>query len=251
MRPSPIQLKRRVVFLHIAKTAGTSIVEFFARRLPPGSVCSHGDFLQFPGGSNQLVSALSRYPFISGHMGYADLAPLMPGAYTFTFLRDPVERVLSFYKFCLHEDMQRQFPVARAAAQLGLEGFLESRLPEVCEMLDNQQVWQLARGYWQEDRQALAALAPRDLLAMARANLAGFDHVGLTETFDADFRRVLDALEIPDAVPEKREFETPQPIGRAQLSAGALGKLQARLALDYELLDSVRRARERTGAGTR
>ncbi len=247
MRPSPIQLQRRVVFLHIAKTAGTSIVDFFARRLPPGALCSHGDFLQFPQEKEAFTSALASHQFISGHMGYAELAPLMPGAYSFTFLRDPVERVLSFYTFCLHEDMQRQFPVARAAAGLGLEGFLASRLPEVCEMLDNQQVWQLASGYWQSQRQAMAELSETELLAMARAHLDNFDHVGLTESFDADFRLILDALDIEEAVPQKRAFRTAHPVGREQLPPAALAALEDRLALDYALIEGVRKTRASAG----
>lgn len=240
-KPDPVDLPCRVIFLHIAKTAGTSIVEFFRRRLPGDALCSHGDFLDFasPGAGTSLAD----YRFVSGHFGYCDVAELLPGAYSFTFLRDPVDRVLSLYKFCLHADMQRRFAVARAARDLGLEGFIHSTLPEVCEMLDNQQTWQLARGYWREDRRALAHMRDEELLAIAREHLDEFSRVGLTETFDADFATILADLGIDATVPEKRQLQTPDPLTREVLDPHTLDLLLERVALDYRLLDRVRTRR--------
>lgn len=247
-KPQALTLSRRVVFLHIAKTAGTSIVHFFQQRLPAEQVCSHGDFLGFPKEAAALREKLLQYRFVSGHFGYNEVAPLLPDAYSFTFLRDPVDRVLSLYKFCMHADMQKQFAVARAAKELGLEGFLGSTLPEVCEMLDNQQTWQLARMYWREDRQALRHLSEDQLLNMAGAHLDEFDHVGLTESFDADFRLILSDLKIKELVPEKRQFRTVAPLSRDQLSPATLHSLQQRLALDYTLLETARNRSSRGAA---
>jgi hypothetical protein len=235
-----------VVFLHIAKTAGTSIVHFFRRRLPGDAICSHGDFLQFDGDSADRGRSLADYRFVSGHFGYSDVAALLPDAYSFTFLRDPVDRVLSLYKFCLHADMQRRFAVARAARDLGLEGFIHSQLPEVCEMLDNQQTWQLARSYWRDDRRALAHLAPDELLDLAWAHLSEFSRVGTTETFDEDFGIILADLGIDEPVPGKRQLQTPDPLPRDTLDPRTLDVLRERVALDYRLLD---RARSRRATG--
>jgi hypothetical protein len=240
-KPQPVILSRRVIFLHIAKTAGTSIVHFFRQRLPQQSICSHGDFLRFPADAADFAAQAKQYRFLSGHFGYSDIASELGDAYSFTFLRDPVARVLSLYKFCMHPDMQRQFAVARAARDLGLEGFLESTLPEVCEMLDNQQTWQLARNYWQSDREALHHLEDRELLALALEHLEEFSHVGLTETFNQDFSRILLDLNIDEPVPNVRQFRTQDPLDRSQLSATVREKLRQRLAMDYQLIDSVRR----------
>lgn len=242
-QPGPISLSRRVVFLHVAKTAGTSIVHFFRERLPAGSICSHGDFLGFPQHRPDFQHQLRQYQFVSGHFGYIDVADLLRDSYSFTFLRDPVDRVLSLYKFCMHPDMQKRFAVARAARDLGLEGFLHSKLPEVCEMLDNQQTWQFARMYWSEDRKTLAHLSERDLLALAQAHLSEFSHTGLTETFDEDFALILLDLGISESVPQARQFQTAEPVTREQLQPSALAILQERVALDYHLLDFVRARR--------
>jgi hypothetical protein len=239
-QPQLLNLPTPVVFLHIAKTAGTSIVHFFRKHLPAQSLCSHGDFLHFPSDRDTYLQQLRQYQFISGHFGFIDIEPLLRDAYSFTFLRDPIDRALSFYKFCLHEDMQRQFPVARAAASLGLEDFLCSSLPEVSEMLDNQQTWQLARMYWQEDRKALSHLSESQLLDLALENLAQFNHVGLTETFDTDFQRIRRDLGIELQPGKGHQLKTQQPVTRAEISPATLQTLTARQALDAELVKRVR-----------
>lgn len=247
-QPERLPLPKRVVFLHIAKTAGTSIVHFFRHRLPAHPICSHGDFLHFPAGRVQFQDKLLEYPFVSGHFGYRHIAPLLDESYSFTFLRDPVDRVLSFYDFCQHADMQHRFPVARAACNLGLDGFVASTLPEVCEILDNQQTWQLASMYWREDRQILARLPPDELLAMAGEHLQQFSHIGLTKSFNTDFGHILKDLGIARRVPEKKQFASRKPVGREQLSPGALKTLLERLELDYRLLDIAQALRlERNG----
>jgi hypothetical protein len=239
-QPDPITLPKKVVFLHIAKTAGTSIVHFFRQRLPAHAVCSHGDFLHFPAGRVQFQKKLLEYQFASGHFGYRHIAPLLGDSYSFTFLRDPIERVLSFYNFCQHADMQKRFPVATAARELGLDGFVTSTLPEVSEILDNQQTWQLTSMYWREDRQIMARLPADELLALATEHLQQFNHIGLTESFSADFRHILKELSIAVPVPEKKQFASREPLGREQLSPEALDTLRERLDLDYRLLENAR-----------
>lgn len=249
-QPEPFALDRPVLFLHIAKTAGTSIVHFFRQHLHEGAVCSHGDFLHYPAGRIQFREQLLRHQFISGHFGYRHVADLLGECYSFTFLRDPVERVLSFYNFCQHADMQQRFPVARAASELGLEGFVTSDLPEVREVVDNQQVWQLASMYWREDRRALARLPATELLAMASEHLAEFSHIGLTASFDEDFRRILADLGIDQPVPKKRQFASPQPIGQESLTAAGLAALRERLEPEYQLFEeATRMRRDRHGEG--
>lgn len=106
--PGTSDKPRQVIFLHIAKTAGTSLVEYLRSRLPAGSALSHGDFLQFPGHPLE-PQVVQKYRLISGHFGYAHIAPYLADSYSLTFLRHPLARVLSFYKFRLNEDMQRRF----------------------------------------------------------------------------------------------------------------------------------------------
>ncbi|MFT4822206.1 MAG: hypothetical protein ACI9DH_000228 [Halioglobus sp.] len=239
-------LPKQVVFLHIAKTAGTSIVHFFRKHMASESLCSHGDFLHLSGDREKREGLLRRYQFVSGHFGYDEVAALLPNSYSFTVLRDPVDRVLSFYQFCMHADMQRQFPVARAARDLGLDGFVHSMAPEVVEAVDNLQCWQLARSYWHEDRLAMVGMNDSSLLALADEHLQTLSYVGLTETFDSDFKAILKNLGIDRKIPRGRQFVTANPILRETLSPKTLDTLQSRVAADTELLENVRSRRAGT-----
>ena len=243
---NPIVLSRQIVFLHIAKTAGTSIVHFFRKHMQSDSLCSHGDFLQLSPGRKQRQEVLKSYQFVSGHFGYDEVGTLLPSAY-----RDPVDRVLSFYQFCQHPDMQRQFPVARAARDLGLDGFIHSVAPEVVEAMDNLQCWQLARSYWTEDRRILAGMNDSQLLELADTHLQELSHVGLTETFDSDFKKILKDLGIERDLPKGRQFVTANPISREALKPDTLATLLQRVAIDMQVYDLVQSRRSATEAGAR
>ena len=236
----------KILFIHIAKTAGTSVVEFFRSKLPPDSVMAHDDFHRYSIGGPLPEHVFTKYQFISGHFGYNHLAPFLNRAYSFTFLRDPVERVLSFYKFCLRPAMWRRFAVARAARDLGVDGFITSRLPEVVEMLDNQQTWQLAGMYRWIDRKRLAH-SNTDILALAKRHLNSLSSVGLTETFDTDFQGILTDLQISGS-PE-HILHTPDPLRPEQLAPGTLKVLQERLQLDYRLYDYAKTLPSRIAPG--
>ena len=236
----------KILFIHIAKTAGSSVVEFFRSRLPPGAVLSHGDFMQYSASGPLPEHVFTKYQFISGHLGYQHLAPYLHRAYSFTFLRDPVERALSLYKFCLHPDMQRRFAVARAARNLGVDGFMTSRLPEVVEILDNQQTWQLASMYWQADRGCLAEYPDAEILARANKHLGKLSRVGLTETFDSDFQLILSDLRISGS--PVHVLPTWEPLRPEQLAPGSLQALRERSQLDYQLYDFAKTLTSRVAA---
>ncbi|MGI9285520.1 MAG: sulfotransferase family 2 domain-containing protein [Pseudomonadales bacterium] len=234
----------KIIFLHIAKTAGTSLVEFFRKILPAEQMMTHGDFVKFPRGHALPPQAIADYRFISGHFGYSYIGKYIKDSYSFTFLRDPVDRVLSFYRFCMNIDMQRQYVVARAARDLTLDQFMTSTRPEIVEMLDNMQTWQLAHMYWQEERKELQHYSENEILTLAKNHLTEFSFVGFTEAFPEGFSRILDDLNI---VPEKLNitnvrktpwhYRTQDPITADQLKPATLAMLKSRMALDYALYD--------------
>lgn len=87
---------RPIVFLHIPKCAGQSIRAFLSSAFPKR--------LLFPGQLDQHLAFYSRsdlkqYSIFSGHFSWSMLDFLGEDALFFTVLRNPSDRILSFYTF--------------------------------------------------------------------------------------------------------------------------------------------------------
>lgn len=190
-----------------------------------------------------LPEQLAPKSFISGHFGYSYARPLLPGRYAFTFLRDPVERVLSFYYYCRSGDPS-EYGIYRLAHEHSLPDFLAICLGDpFCKMqVWNNQVWEFAYGYTPLNAPTINDFSPDDLLALAMNNLDEFSHVGLTETFDVDAAIICRALGFPrwnQADPLPKENVTPRR-GLLAEQPTALRALLARITeLDQALYEHV------------
>lgn len=109
---------RPIVFLHIPKTAGQTVHNEMARIVGEKAVSpirvhtqAQGDALQMPPG----------YRLYSGHIDWVELDNL-DNPFTFTVLRDPRERIASFYFYLLKEAQ------ALSEAELQLPQFTGKRL---------------------------------------------------------------------------------------------------------------------------
>lgn len=236
-----ISLKNRVffltrklvpaVFLHTQKTAGTSLITL-ARRFYKEDMISHGDYTRL---SRQ---ELSKIAFVSGHFGYEYARPLIASRYSFTFLRDPVERVLSFYYFCRSAD-PAEFPIYRLAHSLNLEDFLRAGLNStiVRTYIWNQQAWALACGPGSPGPRGLDDYSEQEILDEAIEHLDEFSHVGFTETFQEDCSIIFNALKLP-AVKEKWAVNsTLNRPGHREISATSLKLAEELTRLDRQLYD--------------
>jgi len=186
------------LFLHIQKTAGTSIIEL-ARQHYNGSLISHGDFMGHK--PEEFVKTL----FVTGHFGYQFAECLMPSRYSFTFLRNPAERVLSFYYFCRTRD-PNELSIYQKAHDFDLVRFLRAGLEDeiVRSRIWNSQVWRLAKGPILGVDDPIVVDSPEEMLNRAISHLGNFSHIGFTETFEYDRKIILSALSIPETTKEVR-----------------------------------------------
>jgi hypothetical protein len=150
------------------------------------------------------VEGCAKFPFVSGHFGIEFAKPLMTDRYCFTFLRDPIERLISLYTFCSTRSSD-DTPLYYAARRNSLDGFLRLGFSDdehLRSALWNHQVWQLAYGRGAEQagkkQVMIADIEPDDLLQTAIGNLSLFDHVGLVETFDTDIAAIFSNLGKPN-----------------------------------------------------
>jgi Sulfotransferase family. len=219
------------LFLHIQKTAGSALLEMVCRHYR-NNLTRHGDCW------GHAPNEFREIPFVSGHFGYAYAKCLMPGRYTFTFLREPVERIISMYYFCRGRNPD-QFSIYRRAHELDFKDFLEAGLtdPLVKMHIWNNQVWQLAYGYYgpRDDKKVDDFSAAR-LLELAKEHLEEFSHVGLTETTERDGAKILSALNISSVsgIPRVNITERPH---AADISTSALALLDELTFLDKQLYD--------------
>lgn len=201
------QEKIPALFLHIQKTAGTSIIET-VRHHYGADMTSHGDCW------GHAPESFEDVKFVSGHIGYNYAAALLPGRFSFTFLRNPVERILSMYFFCKGRN-SNEFMIYRKANELSLEDFLLAGLkdPWVKKNIWNNQVWQLAHGYAHLDNRTIDNFSGDELLDMAKSHLENISYVGFTETVDQDFPFILSRLQMrPDTQLPKANVTNMRPL---------------------------------------
>jgi hypothetical protein len=192
------------VFLHIQKTAGTSIVDLARLAYGNDNVISHGEYFHniatFPFlNSDQynpanLKSDYDKISFISGHFGYDFAKEFMQERYSFTFLRNPIERVLSFYFFCKTRNPD-EFEIYALSQQFTLDEFLELGFshPTIKKFIWNCQVTQIAHGFGAVND---IEVSDRVLLKLAVKHLKKFSYVGFVETFAEDTDIILKNLGI-------------------------------------------------------
>lgn len=199
---------RPAVFLHIQKTAGSSIVDT-AKLAYGNDLASHGDYLTLP------TEEINKRRFVSGHFGYSFTKPFMANRFSFTFLRNPLERLVSMYYFCRTRD-PAEFEIYRCARENTFDEFLSLALLRevgVSEMLHhtlwNHQAWQLAFGWSPSNerldnkklhrpdgKNGLYEFGYAEIHDLAAAHLCEFNHIGFQEDFANDCRTVFSALGI-------------------------------------------------------
>lgn len=231
-----LQHLRPALFLHIPKTAGTTLIEIAAQHYGDRNCLSHSDYMKYP------LENYRHVPFISGHFGYAIAGHLLAGRYSFTFLRDPIKRVLSFYSFCRTRDPD-EFDIYRIVQSNSLDRFLEMALesPNEFSHVWNNQVWMLAHGWG--GSHSFNDYTEARLLKLAKAHLDRLSHVGFTETFPADLRIIFANLGIGHEGALAHSNATPERLTRDGLPASTLRLLDRVTALDRELYDYARSRR--------
>jgi len=202
---------RRIVFLHLFKCGGTTVIE-----------------LRDPG-------AIAAYAAVVGHLSLPLLATHFADCAWITVVRDPIDRMLSQYHHFRGEagslaaqgagsERDHDFRV-RFCLQNDLLAFATSEDPRLTVYTRNYMTRKLAG----VTRRSGAGMGTR-ALSTAIANLPRFAAVGTTDTLDADFLPTLDALA------GRRGTLVDRFRRRANVSASRQGQ---RLPLDADALDAI------------
>ena len=213
-----------LLFVHVPKTAGSSLYSIFRTILkPPELLKVHAN-----GETLLRINALperhaSRLKVLYGHVDTQLAKQIVPLRQCVTILRDPVDRLVSYYAFAKHMNSGSHSELARRTS---ITRWIDAlRLPET----DNGMVRRFS-GL----PEAGFGRCTRQMLERAKANLAQFALVGLTERFDEFYALLANRLGLPmrTYVAAKVNAERPR---FDQLPAQMLAELERRNELDREL----------------
>ena len=171
------------LFLHIPKTAGTSLRSVFEKNYSLERSLYIGRTLVESKDRliNMSDSERLQLQLIAGHMhyGWHELVPERTPQYI-TLLRNPVERIISFYHFVRGSEWHWLYKMINIH-EISLEDFVSGLLPHE---LDNGQTRILAGEDVEEEKKQLGGVG-EELLERAKKNLLRSNMTfGLTEYFD-------------------------------------------------------------------
>jgi hypothetical protein len=173
-------IERPVLYVHIPKTAGTSVRTLLKR------VCAGRSIVEMPlrrEGRADAARQLGPRDVVVGHVGYGLTEQFPVSPFVFTFLREPIARSLSNFSFLQQRTMDAT--VAEDAADfvaakgVSLAEFLRDEPAAASRHIGNLSVWFLTRDGI-EPRADLREMDRSDLEA-AKRNLEQLDMVGIVE----------------------------------------------------------------------
>ncbi len=187
----------RVAFLHIEKSAGTSVLGVLTAQFHPGQI-DPDPLRTLPPHVLHRLPAQARaarlFRLVRGHYDLPYLEALGPEFFRVIFLRDPRRRLLSLYHY-----WRSVTPAVLAteggnhtialAHKLSLDEFLTSDDPILRPSIDNIYTRRLIGAYGHD--------LPPDAANRAVAALARLDFVGITETIDESLAALATRLRFP------------------------------------------------------
>lgn len=227
-----------VIFLHVPRTGGTTIVELLRTCLRP-SICIDGtEDLRFLANLPEDKCRILRLAY--GHMPYG-LHRIIPMACRYVvFLRDPVDRVMSAYRYIQQTPEHPWFSKLRSG----------STMEEFARYHENEQTRQLAvydfAGAIREENRSwgITPYTSSILLDEAKGNLKKCNFIGLFEEFEKDVLRLFSFLDLspPVTIPKLNRSEIGPSI--FNLNARDMRTVRAYLRLDIEMYDYARSLRQ-------
>jgi len=220
-----------LIFLHIPKTGGSTLSKILEHHYPRAQT------VRLDGSKSARFKTLpveqrERYRLIQGHLHFG-LHRFIPRASTYiTFLRRPVERVLSFYHYARSTPDHYLYPLL-ASERLDLKTVFARELTlELC----NEQTRLLAGEEWEDPQRVVTRAA----LERAQANLRShFRVVGLLEEFDASLLLLRRAFDWPLLFYVKENVTTEKP-DDTSLNVETRRLIEEANSLDLELYEYAR-----------
>ena len=241
----------KILFHHLAKTAGTSLIRVMERAFP-GAVCT----ARYDAELTPETMADTQFTFYQGHFSFEKVEEFKrrnPGSFAFVFLRHPVNRVLSqYHNWTDAERTRREYAAIRERGLLAAEAvneklakfeadifglslaqFVTSEDPDIVDVVYNHQTRYLSR-------RSHFAKSPMAGCLDAIENLSAFyDFIGLMETYDDSLQELASLLGLDPAHIDKtvrtNTNDSHKIAGRYRIEAPVLAELVRRNAHDLSV----------------
>lgn len=251
---------RPLVFMHIPKSAGTSLNDALRTAIEPRGFfsafdrCNFGSFSDFESINESIRKAIlfdpaqipPRLDLISGHMSFSTTSQANPSAQFMTILREPVSRLMSFWLFWRSKRDENLAPWGGWAdyvrkSRRSLREFVRAK--DISCQVDNQSLRMLL---WPHPLipvdDFIDERHEQELVQAAASRLDQFDFVDVIENPDMvinlqnwlgrplTFRKLNETEDIPDALKSPVQDE---------LDPEALALVEHRSRLDLKLWQQV------------
>ena len=196
---------KKIVFLHIPKTGGTSVHDFLIQQFPKNKVCPD----RFNTLRKHTKAELDKYLYFSGHYDMDAVEHISGEKEVFTFFRDPKQTILSLYYFWKSHKtsaIRRNNLVGpRFAKSMGLLEFLTSGIGPIPGNINNYTTRALiGKIYCGPDAEFLYPVD--EVIDRAKEKIDSLTTFGLMDKYDESYRMVLTKLGFtpPEVIPHAR-----------------------------------------------
>jgi hypothetical protein len=237
--------RRAIIFIHVPKTAGNSTVKYIQScvgdKIPRRHYMVHDNETKL--GHDEDIRRARKACFVYGHMAWQAFEEIRNGrdVFSFTFLRDPLDRLLSNYAFLQAitrpSHAEKHYP---GIAQKSLAEYAACAHPLYRYGMDNFMVRQFAGRL---DEYPDIASPAEEMLARAKAHLSSLSFVGFTDRYDDSFAALIAKAGLPSLNVTPRYNVTRQSGTRkesSQIDDATRQRLLDRVRLDRELWEFAR-----------
>ncbi|CAD5935575.1 tetratricopeptide repeat protein [Planktothrix agardhii] len=236
----------KYLFIHIPKNAGSLINSLIGQLFLPEEclLFLFNDSFYDRYKRHLEANQFKQLRFFAGHLSY-DFSHLIDADYKITFLRNPIDRVLSHYfyyrKIHINCNLTIDFngnPCPLIDYNLSWEEDLLQHLTAPLAVkhleLSNCQTWQLAFNIYNRPHEIWS---DREVLEMAKQHLDDFNFVGIYERLNSDLTRLFqeqgwklpEQLERVNATRERKQI--------SEVDSHVIDVIRSQNALDIELYD--------------
>jgi hypothetical protein len=196
---------KKIVFLHIPKTGGTSVHNFLVQQFPKNKVCPD----RFNTLKNHTKTELDKYLYFSGHYDMEGVEHISGDKDVFTFFREPKDTIMSLYYFWKSHKSSaiknNNLVGPRLAKSMGLLDFIRSNKGPIPGNINNYTTRVLI-GKMHCGPNGEFSYPKDELFDRAKERIDSLKTFGVMNHYDESYKLVLGQLGFtpPDIIPHSR-----------------------------------------------